>query len=245
LAVAGKTKNKGNGKIMRNIIVFGLAVVLIGIALITTANTAQAAVIYSNNFESIVGSEWSNTSTDVTPAGSRRFLGQFANDDAVSLSLDNLPSHQSVTVSFDLYAIQSWDGTNLDWGPDIWRLSVVNGPVLLNTTFSNTGEDGHMQSYPAFDSSGEEYPAYTGAAQINTLGYKFYGDSVYSLSFTFGHSGNSLALNFVGFGLQDVYDESWGIDNISISAASGGPIPEPSTIGILSLGALSLIRKKR
>jgi hypothetical protein len=228
---------------MKRLITIYLTVVLIGIAL--TAGTTNAGIIYFNDFESVVGSEWSNTSTDITPVGSRRFLGQFANDDSVSLSLVNLPVHQSVTISFDLFVIQSWDGTSSDWGPDIWQLSLGDGTVLLSTTFSNTGEDDHLQSYPGSYSSLEEYPAYTGAAQINTLGYEFYGDSVYSLNFTFDHADSSLVLKFSGFGLQDVGDESWGIDNITVSAIPASAIPEPATIGVLGLGALSLVRRKK
>ncbi|MCX5634134.1 MAG: PEP-CTERM sorting domain-containing protein [Phycisphaerae bacterium] len=229
---------------MKKLIKICLPMVLAGIAIVLTAGTTNAGVIYSNDFESVVGSEWSNASTDITPADGRRFLGQFANDDFVTLSLDNLPSHEFITVSFDLFVIQSWDGTSPDWGPDIWQLSVNNGPVLMRTTFSNTGEDGHLQSYPGSYSGSEEYPAYTGASEINTLGYEFYGDSAYSLSFTFKHSDSSLALNFAGFGLQDISDESWGMDNMTVAVAEFN-IPEPATIGILSLSVLGLIRKRK
>jgi hypothetical protein len=208
----------------------GLAVVLMSIAAIT----ANGAVIYSNDFEGFVGSEWSSTSTDITPANSRAFLGQFAGDDAVSLSLNNLPVHNSVTVSFDLFVIQSWDGADSDYGPDVWRLSADGGPILLNTTFSNTGEDGHQQSYPGSYSDGGVYDAYTGAAEINTLGYEFYGDSVYRLSFTFNHVDNLLKLNFAGIGLQDVSDESWGLDNVTVAVGGAAAIPEPSTIAIFT-----------
>jgi hypothetical protein len=217
----------------------GIVAVLIGIA----ALAANGDVIYSNDFQSAVGSEWSNTSTDVTPVGDRRFLGQFANDDAVSLSLNNLAAHNSATISFDLYVIQSWDGTNTDYGPDTWQLSVDNGPVLLNTTFSNTGDDGHMQSYSGSNLSGGEYDAQTGASEINTLGYDFYGDSVYKLSFTFNHIGDSLKLNFAGFGLQDVDDESWGLDNVTVSTSSIA-IPEPSTVAIFAVMGFVLLCQK-
>jgi hypothetical protein len=229
---------------MKKLIKICLPIVLAGIVLTLTAGTTNAGIIYFNNFESVVGSEWSNTSTDITPADGRGFLGQFANDDFVTLFLNNVPLHESVTISFDLFVIQSWDGTSSDWGPDIWQLSVDNGPVLLSTTFSNTGEDGHLQSYPGSYSSSEEYPAYTGASEINTLGYEFYGDSVYSLSFTFKHSDSSLALNFAGFGLQDISDESWGLDNMTVAVA-GFDVPEPATIGILSLSVLGLVRKRK
>jgi hypothetical protein len=120
---------------------------------------------------------------------------------------------------------------------------VDKGPVLLNTTFSNTGDDGHMQSYSGSNSSGGEYDAQTGASEINTLGYDFYGDSVYKLSFTFNHIGDSLKLNFAGFGLQDVDDESWGLDNVTVSTSSIA-IPEPSTVAIFAVMGFVLLCQK-
>ncbi|MFA5293048.1 MAG: hypothetical protein WC496_08455 [Phycisphaerae bacterium] len=224
-------------------ITFWLAAALL-VGILTSVRTTHAGVVYSNDFESVVGSEWSNISVDITPAGSRTFLGQFGGNDFVTLSLDNLPAHQSVTLSFDLFVIQSWDGTGADWGPDVWQLSVVDGPELLNTTFSNTAQDGHMQSYPASYSSSQEYPAQTGAAETNTLGYEFYGDSVYNLSFTFTHSANSLTLSFAGLGLQDVCDESWGLDNVTV-ASSEFAIPEPATVAFFIMAGFFSAGKKK
>jgi hypothetical protein len=40
---------------------------------------AVATIVYFNDFESGAGPEWSNTTTDITPVGARRFLGQFGN----------------------------------------------------------------------------------------------------------------------------------------------------------------------
>jgi hypothetical protein len=47
--------------------------------------------LYANDFESPVGAEWSNTTTDTTPTGGRSFLGQFGNQ-TVSLTLTCPPS---------------------------------------------------------------------------------------------------------------------------------------------------------
>jgi hypothetical protein len=155
--------------------------------------------VYINDFENPEDPllEWSNPATDITPEGGRRFLGQFGSD-TVELTLTDLPPHTSVTVSFDLYIIQSWDGNDFDGDPDIWDMSVADGPTLLHTTFDNQPEDPeHRQAYPdAFP--GGDHPAQTGAAEINTLGYTFFGDSVYQLSFTFSHSSSSLILDFSG-----------------------------------------------
>lgn len=188
--------------------------------------TFGSQVVYTNDFEGVVGPEWSKTTTDVTPIGARRFLGQFSNE-VVTLTLVNLPPHESVAVSFDLFVINSWDGNTTTVGPDIWALSLPGGPSLLHTTFSNVDELGFRQAYP--DSyPGGDHPAHTGATEIDTLGYSNYGNSVYRLSFIFPHSASSLAIDFSGSGLQTLSDESWGLDNVEVRV--GGSIPPTPTL---------------
>ena len=180
--------------------------------------------VYSNDFEGAVGPEWSNTSTDTTPVGARKFLGRFGNG-TVSLALANLPPHTQATVSFDLYIIHSWDGNDSGTaGPDIWDLSVAGGPTLLRTTFCQAPSCSR-QAYPGTYPGGDN-PARTGATENNTLGYTFEPeemDSVYQLGFTFDHSGNSLELKFSGSGLERIENESWGLDNLVIQVSE--PIP--------------------
>ncbi len=185
-------------------------------------NERAAQVVYSTDFEGTVGPEWSHTSTETTPVGARRFLGRFGND-TVNLTLAGLPSHTDVTVSFDLYLIDSWDGSGTDssgnivttHGPDVWDLSVVGGPTLLHTTFSNLDEYDWWQAYPGAY-PGANNPPLTGAAEVDTLGYTYYGNSVYRLRFTFPHSASSLELTFSASGLYGLFDESWGIDNVEV-----------------------------
>jgi uncharacterized repeat protein (TIGR01451 family) len=171
-------------------------------------------LIYANTFGGSVGSEWSNTSTDLTPT-SRPFLGQFGNQ-TVSLTLSCLPAHTHVGVSFDLFVIRSWDG-NLSSGPDIWELNVTGGTRLSHTTFANWNVK--RQAYPGTYPSGD-YVDHTGATEINTLGYTYSNspmDAVYHLNYLFSHASASLALNFLASGLQALVDESWGIDNIEVT----------------------------
>ena len=181
---------------------------------ILSASPAVAQT-YFNDFEGVVGSEWSNTSTDITPVGARTFLGQFGNQ-TVSLTLASVPAC-NVTVSFELFIIKTWDG-HVDtggWGgPDVWDLSVGGGPTLLNTTFATHSP--RKQAYPDTYPGGLGLPPYhphnTGAAEVGTLGFTtVYDDAVYNLSFTFAHAGGPLVLNFSATGLQGVGDESWGL----------------------------------
>ncbi len=196
----------------------------------TTPSNALACapagpVVYANDFEGTVGPEWSNTSVDIAPGG-RRFLGQFGSE-AVSLALTCLPAHELVIVSFDLYVIRSWDGNMITRpssgaivGPDVWGMSVDGGPTLLQTTFTNWPD--FSQAYPGAYPGGD-YASQAGAAEINALGYTYVNlpmDAVYRLSFSSAHSAGSIQFDFYAAGLQPLSDESWGIDNIEVTATA-------------------------
>lgn len=137
-------------------------------------------IVYFNDFEGEVGAEWSDRTTDVTPIGAKRFLGQFGNQ-TVTLTLSNLPLHGEVHLSFDLFIIRSWDGDAgpvpegyaRGVGPDIWSLDIKRGPRLIQTTFDNRsllpGAPFYRQSYPGqYPSAG--YPPQTASSESNTLG---------------------------------------------------------------------------
>jgi RHS repeat-associated protein len=184
--------------------------------------STTSATVYQNDFQGSVGSEWSNTTVSTSPSG-EKFLGQFDNN-TVTLTLGSLPAHSSLTISFDLYIIRTWDGNNTTNGPDHWSLSVAGGPTLLDTTFSNNdGQNGlpnERQAYPG-SYPGASNPPRTGAVANNTLGYKYNGnviDATYHLTFTFPANSNSVTFKFAGSNLQGVTDESWGLDNVSVTA---------------------------
>jgi len=119
---------------------------------------------YFNDFENCgeLLSEWFDTSTgstpliDTTPGTPQhapdRFLGRFWNDEIV-LTLNDMPVNSEVTISFDLYVIQTWDGnySSGSVGPDIWELWANNENLLLSTTFTNYEEPENTrfkQAYP-------------------------------------------------------------------------------------------------
>lgn len=169
-------------------------------------------VIYENDFDSGAGDEWSDPIVDLTPSG-ESFLGQFATD-AITLTLTDLPAHNGVRISFDLYVIRSWDGNDVDYGPDIWALSLDENS-LLQTTFSNWTNA--VQAYPG-SYPGGNYLARTGAAAFNSLGYFWEGypqDATYRLSFEIDHTSADLEAAFSS-AIQVIADESWGVDNIEI-----------------------------
>ena len=203
---------------------------------ITTATPTPTAtpvtkVVYSNDFEGVVGPEWSNTAKNTTPSG-RGFLGEFSNG-TVSLTFSGLPPHTEVRVSFDLFIIRSWDGnsqvvnpsTSEAIGPDVWDLNAGGGPTLLHTTFSNW--EHYSQAYPD-PYPGGDHPARTGAVENNTLGYRHIDDlldAVYRLNFTFAHSAGSLVLYFSAIGREELSNESWGLDNVEVGVMVKSEVP--------------------
>ena len=231
---------------------------LLGAAICVASAAASATTIYTADFQSNIGAEWSTNfggglALDNVPADlSRRFLGRndgaatlgFSND-IVKLSLGSLGAHNKVTVSFDVYVINSWDGNgplgNFCCGPDLFGVSLANvtpgSASGLLTSFSNidasefpeVGVTGALQSYPNAFPSLPGSPAFSGAAEVGTLGYDFFGggvgddDSVYHITLTFDHTASNLALSFFGLGLQDISDESWGLDNVSVSTTRRQP----------------------
>jgi hypothetical protein len=163
-----------------------------------------------------------------SPRGGRRFLGEFGGPrldptartrvrQAVRLKLEKLPPHTRVTVRFDLLVLKSWDGSSPRYGPDRWSVRVVDGPTLLDTTFSNNPKldtDQSFQDYPTKRSR-----PHAGASAGGTLGYTFFGDSTYHLEFTVPHAADALTLEFAGdlFEGKGTDDESWGLDDVQVS----------------------------
>jgi len=223
---------------------------------------AGAVNVYTSDFASgtpgdPIGLPWSNPAggsliISQTPSGIN-FLGTdvfwgLVPGDAPVLSLDSLPPHTVASVSFQLFIISSWDGNAASpIGPDIFNLTVSGGPTLINTTFANWTIEGFNQAYPG-QYPGGDYPARTNAAEVDTLGYwdytKFddthaFGDSVYSLSFTFAHTGDNLTLNFSTL-LPEGFDEYWGLNNVVVDV-----VPLPPTLLLVGPGILGLIGWRR
>jgi hypothetical protein len=227
-----------------------------------------ATAFYSNDFEDTTDplSEWSASSADTTPGTTQhpadRFLGQFSNDTVV-LTLTDLPSHESISTTFDLYVIRTWDGNlGVPIGGEEWELSFWNtntnswdvlkhGGKNLHTGFSNNILDqAPWQAYPDPFPGGNN-PARTGTLENDTLGFTYPSpgnpiiDSVYRIATdAIAHNSSTLQLQFKASGLQtdkidpSTWGESWGLDNVSVT-------PEPATLALLAVGIGGLVLRRR
>ena len=107
------------------------------------------ATVFSDDFEGAGRAEWSSAAVDGTAAGVlSRFSGRF-NNGAQVLSLSGLAPGQAVTLTFDLYVLDGWDGGAAYNGPDVFQVT-ADGQVLMSDTFSNSAAGaGATQSYGA------------------------------------------------------------------------------------------------
>lgn len=171
---------------------------------------------------------WTPLQLTTSPGSSAKaptsFLGRFG-DEVVTLSVP--AGKSSVTISFDLYIIGTWDGAGQQgFGSDRWQIEVSkNGGALQNlfhTSFSNQATK--PQNYPK-DINGGTNPNGRGALALNALGYpkasgKFdVGDAIYHLTYTVSNPGSTPLVFYFHRTTpsQDVNDESWGLDNVSVS----------------------------
>ncbi|NRF39164.1 hypothetical protein [Pedobacter foliorum] len=194
-----------------------------------TKDVRNQVEVYSNDFEQ---SDLENILNGVlTTYNNTRVIGRY-NNGGFSLSLKDLPKHDLVEVTFDLYIHDSWDGNqnkdNID-GPDIWRL-IIDEKEYINTTFSNnpciTGQACIPQSYP------NDYPNYNnvsrqGAYRINLPGvcHNVGGTTLYKIKKNFSHSKSSLLMQCLDKLVQTnsddpLCDESWSVDNIKVKVIS-------------------------
>jgi hypothetical protein len=181
---------------------------------------------------------WDLIQTDTAPLDNRIFLGQFGEQE-VTLSLAELPSHDSISIAFDFYAINTWDGNINDTvadnaSPDIFALDVDGTDTLIYATFTNNPGIGEFQSfpsnYPLNGNNPTNNPPGTGALTTNQLGFpdtdgmESWGfgpeDAEYHLTYTFANSNDSVKFNFLGGMLNPgspLSDESWGLDSVIVS----------------------------
>ncbi|WPU95807.1 hypothetical protein SNE25_09785 [Mucilaginibacter sabulilitoris] len=183
--------------------------------------------IYNNDFET-------NDLTNIKGGlidqfNSSKVLGRYNNGDFI-LSLNNLPQHDLIIVSFDLYIHDNWRGELLPDGPAIWQMRIDGGPYI-NTTFSNlacpVGNICPPQSYPDNYPNNNHNPrsgAYrTDLPGVCSMKSESNGTTMYKITKTFKHSGKTLSLECLDKLDQKDYpdpkcEKSWSVDNIDIKA---------------------------
>lgn len=186
----------------------------------------EPVTVYSTDFESGTPSGvWSLDAVAQT-TGFSRFLGRFGNT-SVTMSIAVVADRMH-ELSFDFYAIDSWDGSDTPWGPDVFGVR-MNGEDLFRETFS------------AFDGpqTFEGDPTRRGS-----FGFEYWNDSVWRLTMHFTPTSNNTSIQFYAQGLEQMHNESWGLDNVVVRLMPEVPAPGGAAL-VGALGAAGLRRRRR
>ncbi|MBT0043074.1 tandem-95 repeat protein [Vibrio alginolyticus] len=171
---------------------------------------ASDLVIASDNFES--GSNGWNANTK----SSQGFetgdmlgrIGGTGGDEAVSKTYEIPSDVNEVNISFSFYEIDSWDGESFQ--------IFVGGEQL--TTLENSAFRTQDGTTTLYDSDGNEVgEVIHGASQRE--GFSGWNDQAHQINLTVPVEDGELQLGFGSTLNQDVWDESFGIDNIEITVA--------------------------
>lgn len=214
-----------------------LSVIACGTLAILSGAASADVNLYSNNFESTLPG-WSYGFSGPTTLHREenqytgRFNGKYSSTDAITLYVENpltsLPSGvtQRVTLKFDLYIIDSWDGDYPGYGPDHFIVR-LNSNEIFNEAFSNQNDS---QTFRAPD---ERF----------NMGWNGAPDAIYRdiTLVTDIAPGTNMSYVFTSTPLTGYWDESWGIDNVSVSYTT---VPTPG-VASAALAGLGLAGRRR
>src|SRR3990172_7892403 len=231
-----------------------IALLAVASLLAMTVSSAHAlpVTVFSTDFDGSLPSEISPGTATLTgvqgyaglgPAGNQ-FGGNFlrsATGNTVTLTLNSLPTHDTISLAFLFAAIDSLDGTGSFPAGDFFKI-VFDGTTLFSESFANAVPS-QIQSYVP--------PPGVELARHVDLGFQgpgsYYTDSAYNLGAdprfaNFAHTGSSARIDFFifGEGNQSLDDESWAMDSLRVSATTQA-VPVPAAVWSLGSGMLGLI----
>lgn len=180
----------------------------------------NALVVSTEDFESgAVG--WSDNTTENGGAIYTAFLGRHSLDGGTqnvfkTYTLSSTQDH--VTISFDMYEIDSWDGESFSVFID--DVQAISFP-LTQGAFNS----------PVDGSSGGVSWTVQETTQFNTnFAYGSWPDQRYHFNLTINSTAASIKLGFSSTLNQALNDEAWGIDNIIVSEVGGSGTPGPFSV---------------
>ncbi|MCU1237406.1 MAG: hypothetical protein JWP63_5373 [Candidatus Solibacter sp.] len=225
-----------------------------------TVPSSATVILFSQNFESgtIPGQFYGGTllnTSGVPPAAGDGNWALYNNSggtpqgtasNPIGLQLSGLQPFQAANLQFTFIAVDSWDGVDLSFSPDLFSVQ-VNPDVLFQAAFRNwmgthyTGDG----TYP-YGSTTPANSTITLLSSDNNYLVSSANDSFYDIHLDGFHADAAGNLNIYfyagGAGWQGGNDESFAIDNLLITAPDiFTETPEPGTWLTLSAGLAALL----
>lgn len=205
--------------------------IIVSVAIINLFSSCQEKLleeltIYSNDFSSM-DLDGIDSDEGLYMYNNRNVLGIF-NNQGFTLTINNLPGHNMVRISLDLYIHNYWNGNSQGVeGPDIWNMHIDNSPII-HTTFANTSCSStycQYQSFPenmvrSFIPKTEAYDSNLPGLfdQRSNLGWT----TLYKINKIIPHNQASLSIKCYDQLIQENVpvpkeDESWSVGKIEVS----------------------------
>lgn len=204
-----------------------------------SVSAAQAAQVYSNDFEGGLVLDGTGAIVSVEGyEGINDISGSYWKNDQIAatsdLTLIGLGAHTTMTIEFDLALLDSWDGGQglyccggIQIGPDFFNILLDGVEILETSNFDPIAPELTMANFGNFGGNSA-----------------YRNDKAYKVSVTVPHMIGNAEISFFadGGGYLGGADESWAIDNLVISTnRENGPTEVPLPGGLpLMAGALGL-----
>lgn len=133
------------------------------------------------------------------------------------------------SLMFDLYVIDSWDGSDTQFGTDS-LFTKINGVMLFNELFDNH----HVEDNFRAPDDGPR-----------NIGWAGWDDCVYRqirIDFLVSSSVSALEFRWRSTADQGIEDESWGLDNVTFMRTL---VSVPAPASVAPFGALALVARRR
>ena len=184
-----------------------------------------ATLVTSENLES-GASGWSNNTTTAGGSIATAFLGRHsmeAGAQNVHKTYTLSGNQEYVTISFDMYEIDSWDGENFIVYVD--NLAAITIPLTQGAYNSPASGTNGAVSWVV-----QKTTPFNGSFLFSSG----WNDQTYHFDLRVSTIGSSVKLGFSSTLDQAITDEAWGVDNIVIKEIDDGGVPGPFYVSEIS-----------
>ncbi len=204
-------------------------------------------VVVNTSFDAGVPADWSHTAVTTTSRpGTGSYLGRFGGEtwtNPVTYGVNLGAPMATARIEFDLLIIDSWDGYNPQYADpegDVLSILIDGTPITVDSFWHETGRFTDNDRYARVSHLPHAGSVYTVNMTRTQSGTNFSGasnwhDQIWRVTIDVEAPPESFTLGFSARLSQAINDESFGIDNFSITATPGTPalpdfVPDAATL---------------